>query len=169
MSRDLGFVQPDRFGKWHWPFASMQPGDSFKVWPHERPKGAVVNMVHTRGATLGKRFRTGTAADGSTQVTCVDATEANAVKEGCLQWPVARLLINGLYGPEVADRTVWEGIEKPTFVACKAVGAMPHTRTCWFLVSRRRFKVTLEDDGFHVDPLDRVPTVEEWIAARLLD
>jgi len=54
---DLGRIRPI-FGRWHWPFRTMQEGDEFHVSFADRAPEEVVQTATVRAAQLGIRLKT---------------------------------------------------------------------------------------------------------------
>ncbi len=151
MSHDYGTITPDKSGKWVWPYAHMQEGDTFKVSAFDRTRASVANMSHTRARQLDKRFAVHT--DG--EFTHVECTKQMKRIPGLVlvDWFAVKAKMDQVYGEGLADRIPWHELHKPSRMSATAIAELPDKP---FLADMHpnRLKITLLADMVLLEPID---------------
>lgn len=113
----LGIIEPDRAGRWHWPFRTMQEGDWFLVDWEQRDPESVRNLAAVKGSQLGKGMKIEKRPaehPGFTRVTCFEqGTLAKSAPppDGKVNYELAGVMLDRSYGFDV-NKLAWTAMEE---------------------------------------------------------
>ena len=171
---DFGWIEPDAYGKLHWPFGRMVEGDMFRVHPDVRPRGKVATMTASRSYQLDRKFSMVTEPDGTMTVYC---GQPPAIAKP------PQTLSYRLFGEWMRYRRRGDADALPWNLMAEPIGSEHFLKMdmSQFSLNRRRmlhvnpflFGVEIVDEGIRLVSLDPETSPEQWgrmlEARRLLD
>jgi hypothetical protein len=157
---DLGWLKVGDDGKWRWPFATLHPGDYFKVEPTDRTVGQVRNLANSAGTRLGCRFSVTTDSDGAALVRRTSVQEDER-RIAALGWDTFAKLMKKLYRREM-EEIAWFAIDDVLEIAAPQWGG-EEKRKILVSADSRRFVISLYFDGFRIERVRDGLTLVEWI------
>lgn len=160
----LGEVKP-LYGRWHWPYTFMQPGDWFIVDQALRNGEAVRHHATVRAAQLGIILST-TVNDpehpGFTRVTRRSHSDQGTPDGEVVDYGTAATKLADWYGFNI-DELPFGRIEAGVAVKIDAVQRKPPSvRRLLVEFLEKKLGLVFERDGFTVEQLAKSATMESW-------